>query len=320
MKKYIDILGTDEVKDSREVINNNIKTVASDFSGTAFPTENLVEGMTCYRTDQKKLYRYITVDSTLAWVVDRTYSVNGQTIDANGNIKLEDYVTKLTVKGTTVTVTKKDGTTFDIVTQDTTYSNATQTANGLMSSADKTRLDGIVIPTSLPANGGNADTLDNLHASSFLQLSNGFLPSPVYIAHQNTETEGGEIRFQKADGNADMCLDAWQNHFRFIYNGSVNLDISYLGIFAGGYSKQSNGYNTLPNGFIIQWGTVSNSNVGYDTVTFPVTFNQLFSVVTKSAYRGSEGAGDERYIEWQNNAQFRAGHDSGGFNWIAVGI
>lgn len=67
---------------------------------------------------------------------------------------------------------------------------ATTTANGLMAAADKTKLNGIAsganaythpathpasmitgLPTSLPANGGNADTVDGLHAASFLQTS-----------------------------------------------------------------------------------------------------------------------------------------------------
>lgn len=58
MQQYVDILGTDLVKNSRDTINNNIKTVGSNYSGTAFPTDNLLVGMTCYRTDRKELYIY----------------------------------------------------------------------------------------------------------------------------------------------------------------------------------------------------------------------------------------------------------------------
>ena len=61
MQNYVDILGTDLVKNSRERINNNIKTVASNYSGDEFPTDNLEEGMTCYRTDRKEMYIY-TID------------------------------------------------------------------------------------------------------------------------------------------------------------------------------------------------------------------------------------------------------------------
>ena len=43
-----------------------IDTVASNFSGTSFPTENLFVGMECYRTDEKKIYR-LTSDNPATW-------------------------------------------------------------------------------------------------------------------------------------------------------------------------------------------------------------------------------------------------------------
>lgn len=50
---------------------------------------------------------------------------------------------KLTKSGSTVTLTGSDGTTTSVTDSNTTYSTATTSANGLMSSADKTKLDGI---------------------------------------------------------------------------------------------------------------------------------------------------------------------------------
>lgn len=52
-------------------------------------------------------------------------------------------VTGLTISGRTITYTKADGTTGTLTTQDTTYSAATTSKAGLMSAADKTKLDGI---------------------------------------------------------------------------------------------------------------------------------------------------------------------------------
>ena len=52
-------------------------------------------------------------------------------------------VTGLSISGRTITWTKADGTTGTLTTQDTTYSAATQSTNGLMSAADKKKLDGI---------------------------------------------------------------------------------------------------------------------------------------------------------------------------------
>ena len=60
---------------------------------------------------------------------------------------------------TTITYTKVDGTTGTFVTKDTTYSAATQSDAGLMSAADKTKLDGI-------ATGANKTTVDSSLSST----------------------------------------------------------------------------------------------------------------------------------------------------------
>lgn len=62
--------GSDTIKNSREILNRNFQSIASDFSGDAFPTENLIIGMSCYRTDEQKLYKLYQVGSsdTLTWV------------------------------------------------------------------------------------------------------------------------------------------------------------------------------------------------------------------------------------------------------------
>lgn len=69
------------------------------------------------------------------------------------------YITGLTAKGRKITFTRGDGTTGEIETQDTTYSDATQSSHGLMTADDKTKLDGI-------AAGANKTTVDNALSSS----------------------------------------------------------------------------------------------------------------------------------------------------------
>lgn len=56
LQEFKEINGSDYMSRSREVINNNFKSVASNFSGESFPATNLYEGMMCYRRDYKKLY------------------------------------------------------------------------------------------------------------------------------------------------------------------------------------------------------------------------------------------------------------------------
>ena len=67
------------------------------------------------------------------------------TQDSAGQQINTTYIKGLSVSGKTITYTKGDGTTGTITTQDTntTYNAATQSAAGLMSAADKTKLDGI---------------------------------------------------------------------------------------------------------------------------------------------------------------------------------
>ena len=58
----------------------------------------------------------------------------------------------LTISGKTVTLKAMDGTTLaTATTQDTTYSDATQSAHGLLSKADKIKLDGIATGATLVA-------------------------------------------------------------------------------------------------------------------------------------------------------------------------
>lgn len=61
------------------------------------------------------------------------------------NYNQSKAIKSITRSGTTFTATALDGTTFTFTQQDnnTTYGIATQNANGLMSAADKTKLDGL---------------------------------------------------------------------------------------------------------------------------------------------------------------------------------
>ena len=54
-----------------------------------------------------------------------------------------NYIKSASVSGKTLTLTKGNDTTVTFTETDTTYDNATTTADGLMSSTDKTKLDGI---------------------------------------------------------------------------------------------------------------------------------------------------------------------------------
>lgn len=78
----------------------------------------------------------VRTTDTIAKATSATQDSSGQTINTT-------YVKSVTASGRTVTVTKGNGTTSTFTTQDTTYSAATQSTAGLMSAADKKKLDGL---------------------------------------------------------------------------------------------------------------------------------------------------------------------------------
>lgn len=69
MQNYKEINGNDYVKDSRTTINETMRSIQSMNSGTSFPTNNLFEGMKCYRTDLKKTYTLTDVENN-TWAED----------------------------------------------------------------------------------------------------------------------------------------------------------------------------------------------------------------------------------------------------------
>lgn len=88
MQSFKEINGQDNIKNSRTTINDSIKTVMSNNSGTAFPTANLQVGMKCYRTDLGKTY-------TLTDAVNKTWGDDNHVTLADSANKLSG----LTVAG-----------------------------------------------------------------------------------------------------------------------------------------------------------------------------------------------------------------------------
>ena len=110
------------------------------------------------------------VDYTVTWKVRKVTNTTEATQTTSGLMSATDkkavddipstYIKELSISGTKLTVKKGDNTTTTLNTQDTntTYDPATQSANGLMSAADKKKLDGIAAGAnaySHPTTSGN---------------------------------------------------------------------------------------------------------------------------------------------------------------------
>ena len=108
-------------------------------------------------------------------------------------LKINDNTTyTLTKNGSTITLTGSDGSSQSITDSNTTYSAATQSANGLMSSTDKTKLDGIATGAnkySLPT--ASSSTLGGVKVGTNLSISSGVLSATDTTYSAATQSAAG---------------------------------------------------------------------------------------------------------------------------------
>lgn len=116
-----------------------------------------------------------------------------------------------------------------------------------------------------------------------------------------------------------------------LYNQFKNLvadnDLALLkddGAYIIAANLAQNGYVKFSNGLILQWGN-SNAANRDTTVTFPIAFSVLYSVVGVPKSSGNLSGSNSNFgVKSQNNKSFVANmYDSGngyaGFNWCAFG-
>ena len=165
MQKYTEIDENKTLRESRELLLNNDKTAISCNSGPAFPTINLQPGMLCFRTDEQKLYQLNANGKT--WI---------ELFDLSGNKGLVSRATTadnaLEVNGHTANSDVPVNAKFT----DTTYGAVTDSASGLMTAAQKKKLDELS-NYSLPV--ASATTLGGVKIGDGLTITNGILSSSV---------------------------------------------------------------------------------------------------------------------------------------------
>lgn len=96
MQSYKPIKANDFMSRSRETINNNMQSIASDFSGTSFPTANLFPYMRCYREDQNKLYRLQANLKT--WRLETDFSGDKVTVENSHSAENAEKADSLTAE------------------------------------------------------------------------------------------------------------------------------------------------------------------------------------------------------------------------------
>lgn len=95
------------------------------------------------------------------------------------------------------------------------------------------------------------------------------------------------------------------------------------GIAIDSQSLSKNGYIKFNNGLLIQWGEVRSSGTREHTVTFPLAYTTLYTVVA-TYYNNSNDYTKEWNIRYENNTGFSIKKNSNegaqsGCNWIAIG-
>lgn len=102
----------------------------------------------------------------------------------------------LTKDGSTIALTGSDGSKTTVTDANTTYSIASTSANGLMSSADKAKLDGIASGAnaySLPT--ASATTLGGIKVGNGLSINNGVLSTNISLAGLGITATSAELNY-----------------------------------------------------------------------------------------------------------------------------
>lgn len=102
MQDYTKLDVTKPLKESIPAMQKSIDSVASNFSGTAFPTENVAVGMTCLRTDLDVLYicTALGTDGTPTWkeVIKTDIGAGSAETDSDGNVIKDTYLKQADAK------------------------------------------------------------------------------------------------------------------------------------------------------------------------------------------------------------------------------
>lgn len=202
MQEYNRIEDTQYISDAPSQLNKNMESIATDFSGASFPTENLFVGMKCLRTDENKIYRlYENASNQLVWQLEYTIVDGGikvkqaeqATNDANGK-DIATYIAKLEKDSNDDSIiniyngaNKKVGN----ITVATSMVGATSNSNGKAGN----------VPQPL---AGDQDKV--LHGDGSWRKAVGF----ESYWEPNEAVQAGEIRFPTGRNNSGIVLECVQ--------------------------------------------------------------------------------------------------------------
>lgn len=209
---------------------------------------------------------YVATDTGTLWMGISSSSL----IQIKDNINTNTTY-NLTKSGSTITLKGSDGSTFNVTDSNTVYGNATASAAGLMSAADKAKLDGV-------AAGSNRVTIDaELSADSTNPVQNKVIKSAL-DGKSNTGHTHDDRYYTESEINTKLNAKANSSHTHTktqITNFPTSMPASDVYAWAKASSKPSyswseiSGKPTIPS---VGNGTVTITQNGATKGTF--TLNQ----------------------------------------------
>ena len=211
-----------------------------------------------------------TSATTAASCTGNAATATKATQDSAGQQINTTYIKGLSVSGKTITYTKGDGTTGTITTQDTntTYNAATQSANGLMSSTDKTKLDGIASGAQV-----NQNAFSNVVVGDTTVAADTTTDSLTLVAGSNVtitaDAEADSITIAAKDTTySDASTSA-----KGLMTAAMVTKLNGIAEGANAYTHPSDGKNTG------SFGNSSNQTPGYGS-----TFNVPYITVNSAGH------------------------------------
>lgn len=154
---------------------------------------------------------------------------------------MTDYVASISVSGRTLTFKNKSGATMGTATtQDTTYGLASKSSNGLMSSTDKTKLDGI-------ESGAQKNTVLGVKGSSESAYRTG-----------NVNITKANIGLDKVDNTSDADKPV-STATKIALNGKANTNGTYPNMTVGKATADADG-NVIPDTYALLPTSVTNTD------------------------------------------------------------
>lgn len=278
---------------------------------------------------------YVATDTGTLWMGISSSSL----IQIKDNINTNTTY-NLTKSGNTITLRGSDGSTFNVTDSNTVYSNATTSAAGLMSAADKAKLDGV-------AAGSNHVTVDvELSTTSTNPVQNKVIKSAL-DGKSNTGHTHDDRYYTETEINTKLNGKSNTGHKHVkadITDFPTSMPASDVHLWAKQSSKPSytasevgaapasHSHPYLPlsggtmSGRILRgaggsWISARNNAIAFGTAAYSGSYNPVVGQkTTKGAWTVGNLAGDERLaFSYDTDTNFNAGNNSTNKTFLPTG-